>query len=824
MSTLHLLNYNNYYNRIVKREPSLSNYQAYQVKYKGQATDPNGNTAIIEGVNFVDGNFVDTTQVVNWQGDLPNYLLVVEDNIIKSRWFVVEADKTRSGQLLLTLHRDLVVDYYPNLLNDQTAIFVEKATIPSQNDLIFNSEDMTFNQIKTSEILLKDDTQCPWIVLYGARKKGEGQDTTFKSTFITEYPFIDITEQQYNDLYAQAERPNAPTNYRPIYKVNSTRIYLFEALNRQQEAKGVVLTNNTMSWQVQPAAREEGAELRPASVVRDFLNPIYKNIVEQVQNLAPSYRSDVKSDFYDEILRNQGRYLRYTPPGSSEAKYYRINVHTQGEQYISPLPSTYAGALETVLNPLRDAYTVPYQVIIGLEPPNNVLGNIIVEYNASYLRFTLDEVAAPATEGSGDTVEITANRYHLADAPYDMFCLPLSDNLFIDDSKIPLFKQLKSNLFLNLSVANQLIADYGAVGQIYDAQILPFCPISQHMIRVDDAGNLIYDINDENTKSFSYIRSSVDNDIIGYVLHANNASFSLQIPLSEPIVISDYKIESECDLYRLNSPNYAAVFEFNAAKNGGVTTFNIKCTYKPFSPYIKVYPNFGRLYGGDYNDARGLICSGDFSLPMLTDQWKTYELSNKNYQASFDRQIQNIEINNSVQREREIWGVAAGSVSGAIQGATGGALSAGGPAGAIVGGLIGAGASIAGGIRDIQLADKLRAETIDYAKDQFGYQLGNIKALPQTLSRTSAYNIDNKYFPFLEYYTCSDIEKQALRDKIKYNGMTVMAIGTMKYYKENYQGEDPMYFKGKLIRLDGFDGDFHILNAIANEIYKGVFI
>lgn len=181
-----------------------------------------------------------------------------------------------------------------------------------------------------------------------------------------------------------------------------------------------------------------------------------------------------------------------------------------------------------------------------------------------------------------------------------------------------------------------------------------------------------------------------------------------------------------------------------------------------------------------------------------------------------------MEVNNAVQREQEAWGIASGALSGSVQGASTGAAA--GPIGAIAGGVIGGGMSLIGGIRDRQLNEKLRNEALDYTKDMFGYQLGNIKAQPMSLSKTSAYGVDNKYFPFLEYYTCSEVEKQALKDKIKYNGMTVMAIGSLKEYVDNYNGTDPMYFKGKLIRLEGFKEDYHILNAIADEIYKGVFI
>ena len=115
-------------------------------------------------------------------------------------------------------------------------------------------------------------------------------------------------------------------------------------------------------------------------------------------------------------------------------------------------------------------------------------------------------------------------------------------------------------------------------------------------------------------------------------------------------MVENYKIENECDMYRLCSPNYTGVFEFNLAKNGGLDYIEVDCTYKPYNPYIKLNPNFKRLYGNDFNDQRGLICGGDFSLPQLSNSWANFQLNNKNYQLTFDREIQSMEISNRYQR------------------------------------------------------------------------------------------------------------------------------------------------------------------------------
>ena len=57
--------------------------------------------------------------------------------------------------------------------------------------------------------------------------------------------------------------------------------------------------------------------------------------------------------------------------------------------------------------------------------------------------------------------------------------------------------------------------------------------------------------------------------------------------------------------------------------------------------------------------------------------------------------------------------------------------------------------------------------------------------------------------------------------------MTVMAIGKINDYIGNswsYDGiESKGYIKGQLIRLETIDEDFHLINAIAGELNKGVY-
>ena len=71
----------------------------------------------------------------------------------------------------------------------------------------------------------------------------------------------------------------------------------------------------------------------------------------------------------------------------------------------------------------------------------------------------------------------------------------------------------------------------------------------------------------------------------------------------------------------------------------------------------------------------------------------------------------------------------------------------------------------------------------------------------------------------VEYFTATADEIEALKNKLTYNGMTVMKISTIgSYITNNYS-----FIQGKLIRLSDV-GESAIASEIYNEIYKGVFI
>jgi hypothetical protein len=183
---LSLLQYNNYYNRRFEKLPTYQDYMSYQI------------TSILN-VNFKKGDGINTYQIVNMDtSKVPDYALYCKnDGTIISRWFVIDAEETREGQFKLSLHRDVIADNWDDIIDSPA--FIEKATLSNDNPLIFNSENMTFNQIKQNEKLLMDDTKTPWIVGYftnetlpdGLDVVGANVPTTYDLSYNSwsDYPF-----------------------------------------------------------------------------------------------------------------------------------------------------------------------------------------------------------------------------------------------------------------------------------------------------------------------------------------------------------------------------------------------------------------------------------------------------------------------------------------------------------------------------------------------------------------------------------------------------------------------------------------------------------
>lgn len=794
MSTIYLLKYNNYYNRIVKKEDTLGAYLTQDCLLD-----------TFENVNFVPADGVDTTLVVKHEGPNPDYLIVADGNDIESRWFVVESDIIRGGQYRLTLHRDVIVDSYDLVVN--APCFIEKATLSNNDPFIFNGENMTFNQIKQAETPLKDETGCAWVVGYIPKDSftGEASTRTVKTDFILAdsadivvenidkweyYPYV---TQKYKSYYSEdpifvgrAAMMNGTVRMWNQFGSQGTSLELTSAIyNRFFElVDGVVTTDLTINnmadvgiWGIN-GTRAKAAQKWAGSARSTLQSALATTLGLHTAEQTSTFLGLNSKTIYD----------------STAKKYYRIRVEGTPVRNIQNVTTSMPTLFNTMSNNLvRDCGNVEIGGAVKNIQITGTAGTTSFATEASYYEYSvyLDQYTVSANV----VISTPENRYHLEDQPYDMFCMPYSDSLKIYQNGVQL---TTANSSLAINLATQIGASTGS-GNVYDIQLLPYCPVR-------------YCIMDDNTfdvkgSKFDLVKTA-DGNTVGVLLWATKSSFTLNIYRN--IATINPKIENLVDKWRLCSPNFNGQFEFSPAMNGGVDYFNVDCTYKPFNPYIHVNPNFKKLYGKDFNDARGLICGGDFSLPQVSNAWADYQLNNKNYENIFNREIQNLQVQQKYQRIGDIASLVGGIAGGAAAGGIAGGAAA----------VAGAGISAIGGAMDLAIGDKLRAEAMDYKRDMFGMQMGNIQALPTNITKTTAFTYNNKLFPILEYYTCTIEERNALLDKLRYNGMTVGRIGKIADYLANAKDQ---YIKGRIIRIEGVSDDFHYYKAISDEIYKGAF-
>ena len=783
--TLYFLKYNNYYNRIHKKEKTLNDYLAYEVE-------------TITGVDLFNPNDdVITEHVLNYEIDgHPDYMLVCdEDDAIVSRWFVLESTRLLNGQARLQLQRDLITDYFDQVIN--APMYLHKATINVNDEAIYNEEDFQVNQIKTSETLLKDRTQNPWLVGYIARNTESKTISIPEDPIKVDYP-DGISTVPFNDKTAASPFIGPINNVIMKFPITFTETdrayYAHWTKNGSGESAPLdpddkvytdylfVATDLTTTKYVKTSMSRDDFVINLGNTVRpqDWNGYPYSSFWEGDNNPMSAVDTETFLELQDKVVYDNG-------------KYYRIKINYGAKQVKTNLAVTQNSSLDLAIRNVAKTAANVSSVSNGIS---------FLDLSAPSYYITYEELSLSTL-----STTIQSNHVILNDAPYDMFCLPYGDVNILG---------VTNSAKTNFRIVQGLIKELGS--NLYDLQLLPYCPLPQNAI-----GNKSIDVTQLSGSAGKVTSVITSNDLaVGYIIWCTSSSFELTIdhPITVPSDAIEFKVANQCDFYRLCSPNYNGQFEFKATRNRGVSRFTVDCTYKPFQPYIRVAPDFNGLYGKDFNDARGLICGGDFSLSLISDKWEQYQIDNKNFNNIFDRQISNLEFTQGQERTQAYWNMATGALTGGSAGAFGGSMIP-IPGGAGIGFGVGAAASLGAGIADVVMLKDRQAETLDYTKDLYNLNMQNIKALPQSLTRVSAYTANNKLFPVLEYYTCTETEKESFRNKLIYNGFTVNRIGTIKDFYQTTD-QDLKYIKGQLIRLSV--GDFHLVSSIAEELNKGVFL
>lgn len=600
-----------------ERESLKIDYDYLSSKWRFDPTD-----YITELTIWANGNIKEIT--------VPDYFKFIDFNNNAEpadRWFITHSTRTRQGQYEFELVRDVIADYYNDVIS--APCHIERATLNNTDKLIFNKEGFTFNQIKTEEFNIEDETKTPWIVGY----LPANLDSKTGSFNLQRKATIPITNDS-GELIASREWQyytgikTLKSLDRWQFNVNSYYIsgFLGWYENMDRATLGCSYLGGAPKNFWSDIAHEQQAqalgERYNGIVVKS--NADWQAVVDtnrtnwfNVNTLRTALLDTVdtlQADVYFNDLKDyDGKLLEFSDG------VYRVKLGSVKETSIDTYNLT-ANANDDIRN--RNALTrLLYPTIEAkikeIDPDayyyNDSEGNLnaVVYYTYKFLPVSLERVD-DIEDGISWSIPSTSRK--LIDNPYKMFAIPLygitAEFTDTNSTLIDIPTTAQTNLELAMSISRTLVSNQ----EIYDLQILPYCPF-EGLYRDEDN---VLKIPTDLVSLYDYTHVYAGEEPVSFILFPRQSSFTKSIT-NRPIEVDNIKVSNECDVYRLCSPNYASIYEFSPAKNGGIVAWNIYCTYKPFSPYIQVAPSFNGLYGADFNDFRGLICSGDFSLPLVDD-------------------------------------------------------------------------------------------------------------------------------------------------------------------------------------------------------------
>lgn len=793
MQRLYLYSYNNYYNRQIKRETAIPNYGTPLKTF--------------ENINFIPGNGIRTTHIINYSEDFtkqPNYVIVQNNDSTFTRWFVINIQRLRGFQYELTLKRDVIADYFSDVVNNSICI-VQKGYVPSNSVLLYNKEQQNYNMIKQNEIFIRDKSKSGYIVGFIANNVFDSDtlvEGKFTSNVNADYTYTNITDFNNNFVYASytAIGSTTPSQKAKVFKSLKLK-YKNVCLNYttyqggRSLIKDIEINNNIVNVLSSSStakifeATTSGQTALSSNQALEFMNTLGVNIANN--DIFNNLKNDLGGDdyaIYNSMINNfDGKIVKIG------TEYYNISISSSStESSYTDIPSNklskYIGFVpNNISNYINNHFT-------NWDNKGTSATVSDIQYQEKhedyYLHLTIAQTNAKIT------IPKYENRTHLVDAPYDMFMIPYSDTMLYTINGT-LYTANKS---LAINIAQAIGQEAGTSGS-YDIQIVPYNPIQSSI-----SSAFYYGGCDFSNQDYTFIKNG-SNENIGAIIWCSKSSFKFQAT-DGLISVSNKKKDIDLKKYRLCSPDASSEWEFSPAMNDGVTAWNITCDYRPYSSYVKVQPKWGGVYASynfkDTVDMRGLIFNGSYSVTQLSEAWSNYVASNKNYQAIFDQQISTQIKSYDLQNKAAYDTMFMRSYN----------LN---PITAV--------ASAWGNMREQQYNEDVQKIGLDNQKALYNLNLDNIQAQPNTISKLTSINQDFRIFPYVEVYSCSVEEERIYDDMIRYNGMTINVTGHISDYLKE---DDETFIQAHLVRFYAVDtqdeSDYVIVDDINRELNLGIYI
>lgn len=790
--------FNNYRNRIYKAVYDVTSMLPYRTNGQGWETS-----------NFNYGDKITTTQIVGSleqpYSEESDYCILQQDDGTIMKWFILEAHYVRGYQWQLTLRRDFGDEIF------NVDCIIHRGYVPDSSNRIFNSEPLSFNKILKARENVTDKSVSPWYVAYVAKDwRPDGDQITFFYNGIDpDITVAGLSNWEYYDNIGenvQLSYSHFGVNVRDFFDITTTL---------SAHIAGVYSLQNRATRGIIPYLEGmlglDGLHLSASHNIRDTAERLvsYGPFARSYDTVLAA-RSYINLDKVYELTRLNGKYLFDSRTNKTFAMSVTVNPFVTERITPSEFSSVFMDARQMLKN---EGYLADF----GKTSEANMDTNwAFAEIETRSVTLSLTEV--PYATGT-DHIPIPTSRNRTDSSAYDIIAFPAHE-----------VKLGISSDTTNRIKANALAGYFASLPQdvVYDIQLLPFSPINDKYLttRQNGIGRVRTDLMVINVDDVQNTDTTTGYLQVFFVRNAQ-CYHRLQCELREgasPYFITKkkggYKRVALCDMWRLNSPNMASTFEFNAAEMDGWGSFYAEMEFKPATPYVQVYMDFKRLYGTRFQDMRGLICSGEFSLSRTSSEWNEYVLRNKNYQLQFNREIDNLSLTQSVERKQQIANAMIGGLSSTVQAGVSAGMATGNPIVGVAAGAVMAGANVAGAALDVKWSEQLRQEAQNFKKDMFNLSMENIKAVPATLTNVSPRTPRNNGFVTIEYYTCSEEEVDTLLNYIRWYGMSVEAVGRVQDWLE--QGVET-FVSATILRYDGIE-DSHYVNALNEELERGFYI
>lgn len=771
----------------------------------------NEKTLTLNEVNFIQADGINTVfsfnipleNIEEYSNISPSYAIVDDQQC----WYIISCTKQRQGQISLQLRRDFLSETWDSL---KTAPFIctKSSTIPPSCSYAKYNKTMNLSQVKQNEYLIKDRSNGRgWLVGYVAKETRNGNSFCTTMEPDEENPDQQVIAPRTFTASDNSDNYDITVNSLSDLKYKENEIY-YRYTGKIDNRIAVQYWHNN---KVDPQSFLANDEAFFPIDMSNYAATSFWTIDEKRQDINP-YTNNLWWSQMKEGNKALRDYIVSETTGRTSASQAEDDILSLNEKTVLDKSTNLAYKInvekqyynvdfrDTTLEEKR-AFWGAIKDYAEFEPMPNQ-DTQAQRYQKVFLSIITYKISLSPYKGE-ITFENEINHLSTSGAPYDIFAIPLGGTFTLNNEQIAVNE---NNMFDLVST----IQREATSSIVYDIQWVPYVPIySTTFTQANTEYRQFTKITSTNNGTHTnvgifiwlntsqgtlYIDSPLKISLANPIYYNGEYIYPATTQQSNLFTLTDNLQQrkfSEENYFRITGPNYSSTFEFDPVKNQSLKGFKVDMALKPYSPYFYISPVYGGLYGGDFKDGRGLILAGDYSLDQVSNAWSNYKLNNKNYELIFNRQIQSLDLKNTYQNKlanqqlvSDIFSATAGTAQGALSG-----FFMGGVAGAVVGGVSSAAAGITDTVVNAQNRKMERAIRDDQRQamiDNFEYQIGNIQALPDTLTKVSAFNPDFKIYPLIEFYTCTDEEKTNVDNAIKYNGIDINIICKLEDFDKGY--------------------------------------